>query len=73
MKLIEVESGKLSANVDDLQREIVSLRKTLHTAQQAKVDTESAWGGAARVKSHIDDAWLSVCVLRVIVFCHMCA
>ena len=46
-----------SEYVRDLHREIMSLRKTLHTVQQAKVDTESAWGGVARVESRIDNAW----------------
>jgi hypothetical protein len=70
-----------SEHVKDLHREISSLRKTLQTVQQAKVDTETAWGGVARVESRIDNAW---CVrdltmyLRVILhgvgdcFCFVC-
>ena len=46
-----------SEHVEDLHREISSLRKTLQTVQQAKVDTETAWGGVARVESRIDNAW----------------
>ena len=46
-----------SQHVEHLHREILSLRKTLQTVQQAKVDTETAWGGVARVESRIDNAW----------------
>ena len=43
--------------IDDLRREILSLRNTLESVQKAKVDTEVAWGCVSRVEAHIDNAW----------------
>jgi flagellar motor protein MotB len=45
-----------SATVDGLQREIISLRKTLEAVQEAKVDGQSTRGAAGRVDDRIDHA-----------------
>jgi len=54
---LQLQQVKNSCTVEDLQREISSLRKTLLVVQQAKVDTELFSGGAQRVETSIHDAW----------------
>ena len=57
VKIRSISVIREKVQVDDLRREILSLRNTLESVQQAKVDTEVAWGCVSRVEAHIDKAW----------------